>query len=64
MIEQKPVRQRCESPLLILVVSVTLGVLIGALPRLWLHEPALACGLALLLVAAFAITVKYAPNRK
>jgi hypothetical protein len=63
-LEQKPVRQWCESPLVILGVSGGVAVLIGALPKLWLHSPAAATSLALFLVAAFAITVKYAPNRK
>lgn len=63
-IEQKPVQQLCESPLVILAVSASLAVLIGVLPVLWGHSPALASALAGLLVLAFAITVKYAPNRK
>lgn len=63
-IEQKPVQQLCESPLVILGVSASLAVLIGALPVLWGHSPTLATGLASLLVLAFAITVKLAPNRK
>jgi hypothetical protein len=63
-IEQKPVQQLCESPLVILGVSASLAVVIGALPTLWGHSPALATGLASLLVLAFAITVKLAPNRK
>ena len=63
-LEQKHIRQWCESPLVILGVSGFVAVVIGSLPRLWLHSPALATSVALLLVAAFAITVKYAPNRK
>lgn len=63
-IEQKPVQQLCESPLLILGVSASLAVVIGVLPMMWGYSPALAAGLASLLVLAFAITVKYAPNRK
>lgn len=63
-IEQKPVQQLCESPLVILGVSGSLAVLIGVLPLVWGYSPALAAALAALLVAAFAITVKYAPNRK
>ena len=63
-IEQKPVQQLCESPLVIMSVSALLAVLIGVLPALWGHSPALATGLASLLVLAFTITVKYAPNRK
>ncbi|GAB2854140.1 hypothetical protein [Lentzea nigeriaca] len=63
-IERKPVQQLCESPLLIMAVSALLAVLIGVLPMLWGHSPALAAGLAGLLVLAFAITIKYAPNRK
>ncbi|ANZ37789.1 hypothetical protein BBK82_18695 [Lentzea guizhouensis] len=63
-LEQKHVRQRCESPLVILGVSAAVAVVIGVLPKLWGHSPALATSLALVLVAAFAITVKYAPNRK
>lgn len=63
-IEQKPVQQWCESPLLILGVSASLAVVIGVLPALWGHSPALAAALGALLVLAFAITVKYAPNRR
>lgn len=63
-IEQKPVQQLCESPLVILGVSASLAVLIGVLPVLWGHSPTLATALGALLVLAFAITVKYAPNRK
>ncbi|MFD4674141.1 hypothetical protein ACFWNN_30790 [Lentzea sp. NPDC058450] len=63
-IEQKPVQQWCESPLVILGVSGSLAVLIGVLPLVWGFNPALATALAALLVVAFAITVKYAPNRK
>jgi hypothetical protein len=63
-IEQKPVQQLCESPFLILGVSASLAVTIGVLPVLWRHSPALAAGLAVVLALAFAITVKYAPNRK
>ena len=63
-LEQKPIRQWCESPLVIVGVSGFVAVLIGVLPKLWLHSPALATALALALVLAFAITVKYAPNRK
>ncbi|SDJ76658.1 hypothetical protein SAMN04488074_103167 [Lentzea albidocapillata subsp. violacea] len=63
-IEQKPVQQLCESPLVILGVSGLLAVLIGVLPLAWAYSPALAAALAALLVIAFAITVKYAPNRK
>lgn len=63
-IEQKPIRQWCESPLVILGVSGFFAVLIGILPKLWFHSPALATALALMLVLAFAITVKVAPNRK
>ncbi|MGI5504635.1 hypothetical protein [Lentzea sp. CA-135723] len=63
-IEQKPVQQWCESPLVILGVSGSLAVLIGVLPLMWGYNPALAVALAALLVVAFAITVKYAPNRK
>ncbi|WP_157984788.1 hypothetical protein [Lentzea terrae] len=63
-IEQKPVQQLCESPLLILGVSASVAVLIGVLPVTWGYSPALASALAALLVLAFAITVKYAPNRK
>lgn len=63
-IEQKPVQQWCESPLVILGVSGSLAVLLGVLPLMWGHSPALAVALAALLVVAFAITVKFAPNRK
>lgn len=63
-IEQKPVQQLCESPLIILGVSASVAMLIGALPVLWGHSPTLATALGALLVLAFAITVKYAPNRK
>jgi hypothetical protein len=63
-IEQKPVQQLCESPLVILGVSASLAVLIGILPMTWGYSPVLASGLGALLVVAFAITVKYAPNRK
>lgn len=63
-LEQKPIRQWCESPLVILGVSGFVAVLIGVLPMLWFHSPALAMALASVLVIAFAITVKYAPNRK
>ncbi|HEX8867294.1 MAG: hypothetical protein QOF58_5499 [Pseudonocardiales bacterium] len=63
-IEQKPVQQLCESPLVILGVSASLAVVIGLLPLLWDHSPTLAAALGALLVLAFAITVKYAPNRK
>ena len=63
-IEQKPVQQLCESPLVILGVSASLAVVIGVLPLTWGYSPALATAIATLLVAAFAITVKYAPNRK
>lgn len=63
-IEQKPVQQMCESPLVILGVSASLAVAIGVLPLTWTYSPALAAALAALLVVAFAITVKYAPNRK
>ncbi|MFI6097382.1 hypothetical protein ACIA8G_17585 [Lentzea sp. NPDC051213] len=63
-VEQKPVQQLCESPLLILGVSASLAVVIGLLPMLWGHSPALATGLAALLVLALGITIKYAPNRK
>jgi hypothetical protein len=63
-IEQKPAQQWCESPLVILGVSASLAVLIGILPLMWGYSPALAAALASLLVIAFAITVKYAPNRK
>ena len=63
-LEQKPIRQWCESPLVILGVSGFIAVLIGVLPKLWFHSPALATALASVLVIAFAITIKYAPNRK
>lgn len=63
-IEQKPVQQLCESPLVILGVSASLAVVIGVLPMLWGHSPTLATGLAALLVLGFAITIKLAPNRK
>ncbi|NKE62122.1 hypothetical protein FXN61_37395 [Lentzea sp. PSKA42] len=63
-IEQKPVQQLCESPLVILGVSASLAVLIGVLPLMWSYSPALASALAAVPVLAFAITVKYAPNRK
>jgi hypothetical protein len=63
-IEQKPVPQLCESPLVILGVSALLAVAIGVLPLMWGYSPTLAGGLAALLVLTFAITVKYAPNRK
>ena len=63
-IEQKPVQQLCESPLVILGVSASIAMLIGVLPMTWGYSPALAAALAGLLVLAFAITVKYAPNRK
>ena len=63
-IEQKPVQQLCESPLVILGVSASLAVVIGVLPLMWGYSPTLATGLAALLVLAFAITIKYAPNRK
>lgn len=63
-IEQKPVQQLCESPLVILGVSASIAVLIGVLPTAWGYSPALASALGALLVLAFAITVKYAPNRK
>ncbi|GLY52949.1 hypothetical protein [Lentzea sp. NBRC 102530] len=63
-IEQKPAQQWCESPLVILGVSGSLAVLIGVLPLMWGYNPALAVALAAMLVVAFAITVKYAPNRK
>jgi hypothetical protein len=63
-IEQKPGRQLCESPLVILGVSASVAVLIGVLPMTWGYSPPLAAALAALLVLAFAITVKYAPNRK
>lgn len=63
-IEQKPVRQLCESPLLILGVSASVAVVIGLLPMTWGYSPMLASAIAAMLVLAFAITVKYAPNRK
>jgi hypothetical protein len=63
-IEQKPVQQLCESPLVILGVSASVAVAIGVLPLMWGYSPTLASALAALLVLAFAITVKYAPNRK
>ncbi|MGW4206706.1 hypothetical protein ACWEIJ_01845 [Lentzea sp. NPDC004789] len=63
-IEQKPVQQLCESPLLILGVSASLAVAIGVLPMTWGYSPALASALGALLVLAFAITVKFAPNRR
>jgi hypothetical protein len=63
-VEQKPVQQLCESPLVILGVSASLAVLLGVLPFVWGYSPALASALGVLLVLAFAITVKYAPNRK
>ncbi|MEV6714140.1 hypothetical protein AB0M48_19115 [Lentzea sp. NPDC051208] len=63
-IEQKPVQQLCESPLVISGVSASLAVLIGLLPLTWGYSPALASAVAALLVMAFAITIKYAPNRK
>lgn len=63
-IEQRPVQQWCESPLVILGVSGSLAMLIGVLPLTWDFNPALATALAALLVVAFAITVKFAPNRK
>lgn len=63
-IEQKPVQQLCESPLVILGVSASLAVMIGVLPMTWGYSPTLASALAALLVLTFAITVKYAPNRK
>ncbi|WP_053737508.1 hypothetical protein [Nocardia sp. NRRL S-836] len=63
-LEQRPGRQWCESPLVILGVSGSVGVLVAVLPELWLYSPALATSLVLLLAAAFAITVKYAPNRR
>ena len=63
-IEQKPVQQLCESPLVISGVSASLAVLIGLLPLTWGYSPALAAAVAALLVMAFAITIKYAPNRK
>ncbi|WP_176946677.1 hypothetical protein [Lentzea fradiae] len=53
-----------ESPLVILAVSAPLAVVIGVLPLTWTYSPALACAIALVLLAALAITVKYAPNRK
>jgi hypothetical protein len=62
--EQKPVQQLCESPLVISGVSASLAMAIGVLPLLWGHSPTAAAGLAALLVLAFAITVKLAPNRK
>ncbi|GGM84612.1 hypothetical protein GCM10011609_20930 [Lentzea pudingi] len=62
--EQKPVQQWCESPLVIMGVSGSLAVLLGVLPLTWGHSPALAAALAALLVVIFAITVKFAPNRK
>jgi VIT1/CCC1 family predicted Fe2+/Mn2+ transporter len=63
-IEQEPVQQWCESPLVIMGVSAALAVVIGVLPLLWGHSPTLAAGLAALLVLALAITVKLAPNRR
>jgi hypothetical protein len=63
-IEQKPVQQLCESPLLILAVSASLAVVLGVLPMMWGYSPALASALGALLVLAFAITVKCAPNRR
>jgi len=63
-IDQKPAQQWCESPLVILGVSGSLAVLIGVLPLVWGHNPALATALGALLVVAFAITVKFAPNRR
>ncbi|MGW6447189.1 hypothetical protein [Lentzea sp. NPDC055074] len=63
-IEQKPVQQWCESPLVILGVSGSLAVLISVLPLMWGYNPALAAALAALLAVAFAITVKFAPNRR
>jgi VIT1/CCC1 family predicted Fe2+/Mn2+ transporter len=63
-IEQRPVQQWCESPLVILGVSGSLAVLISVLPLLWGHSPALAVAVAALLVVAVAITVKFAPNRR
>jgi hypothetical protein len=62
--EQKPVQQWCESPLVILGISGSLAVMIGALPLMWGYHPALATALAALLVIAVAITVKFAPNRR
>ncbi|MEV6243549.1 hypothetical protein [Lentzea sp. NPDC051838] len=63
-IEQKPVQQLCESPLVILGVSGSVALLIGVLPLMWGYSPTLASAVGALLVLAFAITVKYAPNRK
>ncbi|MEU0884026.1 hypothetical protein ABZ345_35980 [Lentzea sp. NPDC005914] len=63
-IEQKPGQQLCESPLVILGVSASLAVVIGVLPMTWGYSPTLAAALGALLVLAFAITVKYAPNRR
>lgn len=63
-IEQKHVSQWCESPLVIMAVSASLAVVIGVLPLTWTYSPALASAIAGLLVLAFAITVKCAPNRK
>jgi hypothetical protein len=63
-VEQKPVQQLCESPLLIMGVSASVAMLVGVLPMLWGYSPMLAAALGAVLVLAFAITVKYAPNRK
>ena len=63
-VEQRPARQMCESPLVILGVSGSLAVVIGALPAAWGHSPVLASAIGAVLVSALAITVKYAPNRK
>ncbi len=63
-IEQKPVQQWCESPLVILGVSASVAMVIGVLPLMWGYSPTLAAALGALLVLAFAITVKYAPNRR
>lgn len=63
-IEQKPAHQWCESPLVIMGVSVSIAVVIGVLPVTWGYSPALASALAAALLLALAITVKYAPNRK
>ncbi|SEP93522.1 hypothetical protein SAMN05216188_101970 [Lentzea xinjiangensis] len=63
-VEQKPVQQLCESPLVILGVSGSLAAVIGVLPLTWGYSPVLASALAAVLVLAFAITVKCAPNRR
>ncbi|MET9228904.1 hypothetical protein [Lentzea sp. NPDC003310] len=63
-IEQKPAQQWCESPLVILGISGSLAVVISVLPLVWGYHPGLAAALGTLLVVAFAITIKFAPNRR